>query len=116
VSASQGHLVPPELRELVGLLAELAELLPSAVTLAGWEQRHEVQSRRGAVLASRLQILADELNSEVSKKYPAHAAEWLAECCERSVNAVRAELAKPLGYEPKAAAAGQSAEKREASQ
>lgn len=98
-----GPPVPPELAELVGLLAELGQLLPSATTVFGWDQRREAEGRRMAILRSRLQILADELNSQVSKDYPEHAARWLTECCQRSAEAVRDELATPLGYEPKPA-------------
>ena len=93
------QLVPPGLAELLGLMSELAELLPAATTSAGWNQRHDVQGDRQAVLRSRLQLLHDEL--EFCKKYPTRAREDLASYCQRAAEAIRAELAKPLGYEPK---------------
>jgi hypothetical protein len=100
-------LAPPELRELIGLLAELTEMLPIPAD-GNWKRHDEVQLGRQSLLTSRLQMLARELAD--LGKYPAAGEEMLIMFCERSARVIGAELAKPLGYEPKAdAAAGQPA-------
>lgn len=93
-----GQPVPPELRELLGLLTELAGLLPSARDMAGWEQRDRVAQDRDSLLGVRLQILTDALRS--AEKYPNLAAQIIGDCCEGSIARIREELDKPLGYLP----------------
>ena len=90
--------VPTELRELLGLLAELAHTPRPADWRDGYDRFREVQMHRRALLEVRLITLADEL--EINDKYPSVAAERLASHCERAVQTCRERLAEPLGYEP----------------
>jgi hypothetical protein len=83
--------VPAGLRELIGLLAQLADTpLPAE---AAWEAYRVARRRRVATLTSRLTMLADVLAEPDD-------AQDLASYCERSASACRAALAEPLGYEP----------------
>jgi hypothetical protein len=97
-------LVPPELRELLEVFAELAKLPPLPALQVGihdaWRNARE---DRAAVLRVRIRALADELR--IADKYPSGAQD-LAEYCTRVTASVRQELAKPLGYEPKSEPAG----------
>ena len=101
-------LVPPELRELLGLLAQLAETPgPAQSTAENWEARRRAEGRRQAILASRLELLLDVLDVGEA----GGGADYLTRFCERSIKACRERLAEPLGYEPfKPDSATQSAE------
>ena len=89
--------VPAGLRELLEVLAELAEILPVPAD-HNWDRRGDLEIRRHSMLSSRLEMLVDQIKS--GDEYPGVAADLLTSYCQRSVKAVRAELAKPLGYEP----------------
>ncbi len=90
-------LVPPELRELLTLLRDLAQPLPMPVQGGNWETRHDREIWRDSLLRTRIDGLVDQLS--VGDRYPSVAAECLATYCQRSAEAIRAELARPLGYE-----------------
>jgi hypothetical protein len=91
-------LVPPELRELLTLLDDLAQPLPMPVRgSGGWDARHDREIWRTCMLRTRIDGLVDQLS--IGDRYPSVAAECLASYCQRSAEAIRAELAKPLGYE-----------------
>lgn len=95
-------LVPPELRELLDLLGELAEPLPDAKagSADGWTRRRDLEDSRSVLLRVKVSSLADQLR--ICDKYPGVAAETLASHCRIAAEAVREHLAKPLGYEPEA--------------
>jgi hypothetical protein len=91
-------LVPPELRELLTLLSDLAQPLPCPVQgSGGWDARHDREIWHTCMLRTRIDGLVDQLR--VGDQYPSVAAECLASYCQRSAAAIRAELAKPLGYD-----------------
>ncbi len=90
-------LVTPELRELLTLLNDLAQPLPMPVQGGNWEARRDREIWRTSMLRTRIDGLVDQLS--VGDRYPSVAAECLASYCQRSAEAIRAELAKPLGYE-----------------
>jgi hypothetical protein len=97
VSARDASGVPGPLRELLGLLAELAEPLPSAAD-GNWGRRREVQDRRDSKLRVTVGVLSTTLAA--LDKYPAVAEEALARDCRRWIGQIRERLAEPLGYEP----------------
>jgi hypothetical protein len=97
VSARDASGVPNDLRELLGLLAELAEPLPGAAD-GNWESRRKAQDRRDSKLSVTLGFLSTTLAA--LDKYPAVAEEELARDCRRWIGQVRERLAEPLGYEP----------------
>ena len=99
MSARDASGVPAELRELLGLLAELAEPLPSAAD-GNWGRRREVQDRRDSKLRVTLGFLSTTLAA--LDKYPTVAEAALARDCCRWSEQVRERLAEPLGYEPQA--------------
>lgn len=100
-------LAPPELRELLGLLAQLGKFLPLPAD-GNWDRRADVQRGREILLCSRLDQL--EIQLQAGDKYPTVGGEMLAEHCMRSAEVIRAKLAEPLGYEPEMAAARMSSE------
>jgi hypothetical protein len=93
--------VPPELAELIGLLAKLTKVLPAPASRDGapfvrsedWEQRDETEDRRQMVLRSCV------ISLNLAVAYPGVAPD-LAELCARLSARVRDELATPLGYQP----------------
>jgi hypothetical protein len=95
-------LVPPELRELLTLLADLAELLPMPANgqEGAWDRRSDLGIRRQSLLTVRLGALVDTF--AVCDQYPSVAAESLAVECARGIKRIRECLAEPLGYEPEA--------------
>jgi hypothetical protein len=95
-------LVPPDLRELIGLMRDLSEVLPipaGGVDSAreAWQAR-ERRSSRASLLRAHLHSAAVQL--ELGPQYPHVEADMLTRDCQRSIAAIRQELAKPLGYEP----------------
>jgi hypothetical protein len=99
--------VPPELRELLGLLAALSEMLPHPAD-HNWDRRREVENERHSLLASRLSMLDDQLAT--CALYPNVAGDLLSGFCQRSIKVIRAKLVEPLGYQVQAdAAAGRPA-------
>jgi len=88
--------VPLPLRELIDLLAELAETPYPADR--NHKRHREVRDRRRIVLEVQLAALADQLR--IGDKYPSAAAGGLARHCELRIPAIRERLAEPLGYEP----------------
>jgi hypothetical protein len=105
--------VPRELAELISLMSALGQPLPLPANgpagyapQGSWEAREERELCRESVLGFRLHVLADEL--ERGPQNPAVEAELLAQCCRRQAAAIREELAKPLGYEPRPAREGPS--------
>jgi hypothetical protein len=96
-------LVPPDLRELIGLMRDLSVALPipaGGVDSAreAWQAREERRSSRASVLRAYLHSVAVQL--ELGPQYPHVEADMLTRDCQRSIAAIRQELAKPLGYEP----------------
>jgi len=96
MSVSGQKLVPPGLRTLLGLLAELAEFLPLPAD-GNWDRRRDVERSRASLLTSRLRMLDDQL--AVCELYPDVGEQELAAYCQRSAQVIRAELAEPLGYQ-----------------
>lgn len=96
--------IPAELRELLNVFAELAQLPPQPVPGPGcYAAWRDVRDDRAAQLRVRIRSLVDELS--ICDQFPGLAAEDLAEYCTRAVERVRKELARPLGYEPEPAKA-----------
>jgi hypothetical protein len=98
-------LVPPELRELVTLVSQLMAPLPLPAgehggAAAGWEARRDAADRRSSVAGATMLGLAVTL--EAADAHPEFYPEVLAGLCRRDSERVRAELAKPLGYEQRA--------------
>ena len=91
-------LVPPEMRELLGLLGELAQQLPMPAD-RNWDRRDDVRVHRLITLDIRIASLLDQLR--ICDLYPSIDAKLLADHCRQSAKAIRAILAEPLGYEPK---------------
>jgi hypothetical protein len=95
-------IIPDELRDLLALMCDLAQPVPSPKaegrTSADWERRHDVQIYRRAILGARLESLIEQF--EIGDKYPDVAQESLALYCERTAEAIREYLAEPLGFEP----------------
>ncbi len=90
--------VPPELRELLTLMRDLAQPLPMPEKgTHGWDARHDREISRHSMLSVRLDSLIDQM--EIGDQYPSVAAECLSWYCTRTTEAIRRELAKPLGYE-----------------
>jgi hypothetical protein len=98
--------VPTELRELLGLLAELAEMPPTPAG-SNWDRYREVEGKR----QSMVRVLLGSLNStltvhaRVLAEHPDIAEQELGKDCRRWVSLARERLAEPLGYEPKPEAA-----------
>jgi hypothetical protein len=90
----------PQLRELLGLLGQLAEPLPYPASVGDYPRRRELEDRRHVLLQAKAVSLADQLS--VCDRYPAVAAECLARYCETAAEAVRRQLAVSLDYEPEA--------------
>jgi hypothetical protein len=98
--------VPLPLREMLGLLAELAESLPIPAG-GNWDAWRNAQNRRQSLVSSRLILLTGAL--KIHDKYPGSPEineKMLADFCERSIAAARQMLAEPLGYEPRPAEDG----------
>jgi hypothetical protein len=96
-----GPLVPPKLRELLGLMAELGKFLPAPAG-GDWNRRREVEGQRRSLLISRLDLLSIHTRDLMDKpsKFPEIDAQSLDAFCDRSIETIRAKLAEPLGYEP----------------
>jgi hypothetical protein len=94
-SARDAAGVPTELRELLALLAELAEPLPPAAD-GNWERRRQQEGRRD----SKLRVVLGFLNTTLAAldEYPTVAEAALARDCQRWAEEVRERLAEPLGY------------------
>jgi hypothetical protein len=98
-------LVPAELRELLGLMRDLTERLPTpakdsdGLAAAGeWDQRRDLADTRKVRLAVVLEELVGQL--EMADEYPSVGGEYLARYCQRAADRLRGYLAEPLGYEP----------------
>jgi len=107
VTARDASGVPAPLRELLGLLAELAELPPMPAD-SNWDRYHEVQGKRESMVRVLLGSLSSTLtvHDQVLADYHKIAEEALASDCEHWIEMVRERLAEPLGYEPRAAEDG----------
>lgn len=91
--------VPTGLRELIEVLAQLAEV-PYPADSSDPERLNryrEVKGSRQILLSVQLSALADVLR--VGDQYPSIAAAQLARDCERRIAKCREVLAEPLGYE-----------------
>jgi hypothetical protein len=86
------------LPELLDVLAEFAQPLPSPASYADYPRKVDLDATRHIILQTRLISLADQL--AVGDQYPNVAAECLAAYCHRATASVRKHLAQPLGYEP----------------
>lgn len=93
--------VPAPLRELLGVLGELAERPPLPAD-SNWRRMREVEDSRG----SMLRVIIDSLNSTLTvhdrmlSSNRKLAEEELGKDCERRITMARERLAEPLGYEP----------------
>lgn len=101
------ELVPPGLRELLEVFGELTRPVPlpakgTALLDIAWKARDDRTNWHRALLNSRVDSLIDQL--QILDSYPDVADEILQGHCARAVAAIRAELGKPLGYEPRAEA------------
>ena len=99
-------LVPAELRELLTLMRDIAEPLPlpalgpDGLSAAGaWDRRRELEISRDSLVRSRLGSLVSQL--AIDDDYPSVAAECLASYCQHSSEAIRQQIAEPLGYDPR---------------
>jgi hypothetical protein len=98
--------VPAPLRELLGLLAELAERPPVPAD-SNWDRRRDAEDSRHSTLSVILNSLNDSLrvHDEVLAAHRRIAEESLARDCQHWISMARQRLAEPLGYEPQPEAA-----------
>lgn len=93
--------VPVPLRELLGLLGQLAEWPPIPAD-SNWASRRDAEDSRHSTLSVILSSLNDSLRVH-DEVLPAHrriAEESLARDCQHWISMARQQLAEPLGYEP----------------
>lgn len=99
--AAAAMLVPPELVELLDVLARLGKHVPIPAMesgSAGWERRREVEDRRRSTVHTHLDNLA--VTIKTWNDAPDLMREPLAKLCREWAEQARARLAEPLGYEP----------------
>jgi hypothetical protein len=94
--------VPAELREVLGLLKQLAARLPLPED-GNWGRYHEVDDRRDSTLRLILDSVCMQL--AINDVYPEIAEMRLIDGCQRWAAMARKRLAEPLGYEPNASTA-----------
>jgi hypothetical protein len=92
VTGRRAALVPPEMQELLELLAALSRRLPRPAD-GNWNRRDDLTLERQIELGIQLESLVLEM------KYPSGRGGLVRYCQEHSRD-IRAKLAVPLGYQP----------------